>query len=139
MADDRVLIAGTIDTFYRILSGDGRQRRDWAAMRFLFCVGASILPYGPPADGLRIHVALDSETYVTRLECSLEDRAFYERGLDYSITVNGDIAQVWSRYEASGEPEYHEILKSGTNLIHLIREGEDWKIVSMVYVDDSSR
>jgi len=139
MADERILIAGTIDAFYRILSGDGRRRRDWAAMRSLFCAGASIIPYGPPPHGLRIHVALDAETYVTRLERSRESRAFHERGVDYSITVNGDIAQVWSRYEASQDPGFANLLKSGTNLIHLIRESSDWKIAGMVYADDPSR
>jgi len=139
MPNDRDLIAQTIDAFYEIISGSASRAHDWDRLHKLFAAGASILAYHRSETQAGLQEAVDAGRYVGRLASSLTGRDFFERGLDYEVTVAGHIAQVWSRYEAGADPSFSSILKTGTNLIHLIREGSDWRIASMLYADDEPR
>ena len=132
MTKDHDCIAAKIDAFYEGISGPSGLAPNAHALATLFVSGAAILSHRRD----RSAGAVDVAAYIDRLRTSLADRDFFERGFDYRIEVHGDIAQVWSRYEASSEPGFAEIDKAGTNLIHLVRDEDDWRIASMVYQDD---
>ena len=132
MADDPAAIEAVIDAFYRLLSGSAEEVRDWCALRRLFCDGACVLPISRTASSR----ALGVDAYVEHLRTALDGRSFYERGLDYRIEVHGSIAQVRSRYEAVDDPDRDRMIKSGTNLVQLVRWGSAWRIFSMLYEDD---
>jgi len=132
---DHDRITAKIDAFYEAISGPPGYEHDWHLLATLFVSGASILSHRREGS----QGALSVSAYVNRLASSLVDRDFYERGFDYRIEIQGDIAQVRGRYEASSQPEFLEILKSGTNLIHFAREKGGWKIAGMVYQDDRLR
>lgn len=133
MTRDESLIVERIETFYHVISGPAGHPHNWHVLSSLFALGASILPVRA-ADSLE---ALGVEAYVEKLAAVLSDRDFFERGLDYRVTIDGDIAHVWSRYEASNTEAFDEIIKQGTNLIHLVRERQAWRIAGMVYQDDT--
>jgi len=136
MPSDRERITEIMDTFYRILSGSAVEAHDWDGLHRLFVPGASILALGRSGDPMGSLQAEDVGHYVGRLASSLTGRAFFERGFDYEVSVAGSIAHVNSRYEASATPDFAPILKSGTNMIHLVRKGSDWRIAGMLYEDD---
>ena len=132
MTQDHERIAARIDGFYEAISGPSGHAHDWGTLASLFIPGASIVVFRPegPLNAATV------DTYVDRLKSSLTDRDFYERGFGYRIEVRGDIAQVWSRYEASPGPDFTEIQRTGTNLIQFARRERDWKIAGMIYQDD---
>jgi len=132
MTQERKRIAAQIDAFYEAISGSAERKPDLTSLAALFASGASILPHRQEES----QEALSVDEYVDRLRRALADRNFYERGIDYRIEIHGDIAQVWSRYEASEGPSFSEISKHGTNLVQLIRDEGVWKISSMLYRDD---
>ena len=132
MSQDHDHINAKIDAFYEVISGPSGHAHDWPSLAALFVFGASILSFR--REGAQGALAVD--VYVDRLRKSLTDRDFFERGLDYRIEIQGEIAQVWSRYEASSAPDFAEIQRTGTNLIHFVQEDGAWKIAGMVYQDD---
>lgn len=132
MADDPSAIEAVIDEFYRLLSGSAEEVRDWCALRRLFRDGACVLPISRTASSR----ALGVDAYIERLRTALNGRSFYERGLDYRVEVHGSIAQVRSRYEATDGPKWDRMIKSGTNLVQLVRRRAAWRILSMLYEDD---
>ena len=136
MSSDRERIVEIIDTFYRILSGSAVEPHDWDRLHRLFVPGASILALGRSGSSTGSLEAEDAGRYVGRLASSLTGRAFFERGFDYEVTVRGNVAHATSRYEASVAPNFEPILKTGTNMIHLVRDGSDWRIAGMIYEDD---
>jgi hypothetical protein len=132
VADDPSVIEAVLDEFYRLLSGSAEDARDWCALRRLFCDGACVLPISRTTP---LH-ALGIDAYIERLRTALNGRSFYERGLDVRVEVHGSIAQVRSRYGATDGPEWNRMIKSGTNLVQLVRRGSAWRIFSMLYEDD---
>ena len=136
MSSDRERIIEIMDTFYRILSGSAVEAHDWDRLHRLFAPGASILALGRSGDPMGSLEAKDVGRYVGHLASRLTGRAFFERGFDYEVTIEGSIAHVKSRYEASVAPGFEPVLKTGTNMIHLAREGSDWRIAGMIYEDD---
>ena len=59
-----------------------------------------------------------------------------ERALGARIKIIGGVARARSRYEAPGVPDFEPAIKPGTNLIHPIRDGDEWRIGSMAHRDD---
>lgn len=137
MSREHPHIEEVINAFYRLISGSQTDTRDWEALCELFANGAAVLSYTRSANTEEASQALPIGTYIERLRGSLNGRSFFERGLDYRITIHGDIAQVCSRYEAAENAEWDPITKTGTNLIHLVRQGSAWRIAGMVYQNDA--
>lgn len=131
--DDKRRIQATLEAFYRTISGSGDVPRDAEALNQLFCEGAQVTPLSwngsrPP---------LSATQYVNRLKDALDGKPFFERGLDYRIETVGSIAQVRSRYEASESADWLRLSKTGTSLVQLVLVEGRWRILSMLYADDS--
>ena len=138
MNHDREAILRTIFAFYENISGPENCVRDGDALRSLFCIGAAIVPHpGKTAPGIP-QQALTGEQYVERLKGSLDNCRFFEREADCRMDIGHDIAMVSSRFESTADSEFKTIENSGVNLLLLVREGEDWKIASMVYEEDKA-
>ena len=58
---------------------------------------------------------------------------FYEYGLNYKIEIFGDIAHVYSQYEAKRNKEDIELIKQGVTLVQMVRDNQIWKIHSMIW------
>ena len=60
--------------------------------------------------------------------------AFYEVETSRRIDLFGNIAHVWSRYEARASPDDAEPERRGINSIQLFRDPEHgWRIVHMIW------
>jgi hypothetical protein len=128
-------IRDLLDTFYGILSGRTGDARDWAKFRQLFFHDAHLTALRARAQ--RHSAMTDSvHSYVARVDAFLQEHDFYEYGSSYRIEVHGDIAQVYSQYEARTSKHAAEPLRKGTNLVQLVCFDGAWEIVSMLWKDD---
>jgi hypothetical protein len=132
VTDNKPDVVEVIENFYRAISGPVGNEPDPDLLGSLFVPGASVLR-------LRVdsREALTVEVYIALLGSALGGRNFYERGSDYRVRMDQDIAQIWSRYEASTTADFQEIIGMGTNLIQLARLEGIWRIASMIYQDDA--
>ncbi len=112
---------------YDVISGPAGQRRDWDRMRSLFTVDARLMPKG--SRGLRIGSV---EDYITVNGGSLERDGFFEREVARRVEQYGDIAHVFSTYEARRTAD-GPVFMRGINSFQLVRHDGRWWVVSIMW------
>ncbi|HEY0113965.1 MAG TPA: hypothetical protein VGB59_12575 [Allosphingosinicella sp.] len=112
---------------YDVISGPAGQRRDWNRMRSLFTANARMMPHGPR--GLR---SGSVEDYIVESGPFLEGKGFIEREIGRTVEQYGDIAQVFSAYEAR-HVEGGPVIMRGINSIQLVRHQDRWWVVSILW------
>jgi hypothetical protein len=135
---------GTIDailrTIYETISGPAGPR-DWAKERTLFAAGAILVPPATPPVDLgsaahsprRIPNVMDLEEWIASRSPFFESTDFFEEEVARRTFHFGNVAHVFSVYEArrrSGDPE---VLWRGINSVQLSHDGERWWIVSIAW------
>jgi hypothetical protein len=122
---------GSIDSIiaavYGVISGPAGQRRDWDRMRSLFTAGARLMPRDP--SGLRIGGV---EDYIATSGPFLEGGGFFEREIGRVTEQYGDIAHVFSSYEARRTSD-GPIFMRGINSLQLVRHGGRWWVTSIMW------
>jgi hypothetical protein len=116
---------------YDVISGPAGQRRDWNRMRSLFTANARLMPY--VARGLRSGSVDD---YIASSGPSLERDGFIEREIARKVEQYGDIAHVFSTYEAR-RSEGGPVFLRGINSFQLVRHQGRWWVVSIMWQAES--
>jgi len=121
----------TMRRFYEVISfGEGHEP-DWPGMERLFSAHARITRVTP--EGIDY---LDLPGFRALAEEMLEVGAFtsfYEREIGRRIDRFGHVTHVASAYETKISPVARDHLERGINSLQLVREGGDWKIVSLCW------
>jgi len=112
---------------YDVISGPAGQKRDWNRMRSLFTSNARLMPKG--AAGLR---SGSVEDYITASGPQLEESGFIEREIARKVEQFGDIAHVFSTYEAR-RSEGGPVFLRGINSFQLVRHAGRWWVVSIMW------
>ena len=130
---DPTSISAVVDAMYAMVSGPAGPR-DWSLQQAVFHPDARQIRTGVDAHGapwLKI-MALDDYTADTRTFFAAND--FYEIEIARRVHEFGNIAQVWSIYEARIAPDDATPERRGINSIQLFRdERGHWRIVSMIW------
>ena len=116
---------------YDVISGPAGQKRNWNRMRSLFTSNARLMPLGQA--GLR---SGSVEDYIATSGPFLEEKGFHEIELARRVEQYGDIAHVWSTYEARnalGGP----VIMRGINTFQLARHGGRWWVVSIMWQQET--
>ena len=102
----------------------------------MFLPTARMLRTGADAAGkpwaLEMHVA----DYPANFEQKIGDAPFFEVEVHRVIQRFGNIAQVFSTYEAWRDAEHTDFIKRGINSIQLYNDGERWRVVNMIWDDE---
>ena len=86
------------------------------------------------ADGRANLRIMDRAQYRENTTPFLDANSFYEVEIDRRVEIFGDIAQVWSAYEARTDPFDKHPERRGINSIQLYRdETGNWRITSMIW------
>ena len=125
---DAILIA-----VYDVISGPAGKKRDWDRMRSLFIPGARLIPTGPRPGGAYGSRVLTVDEYVTRGSALFEKEGFFEREIARRTETFGQIAQVFSTYEARHSPDDAKPFIRGINSIQLMNDGKRWWIVTIFW------
>ena len=128
---------GSIDTIlaavYDVISGPAGKKRDWDRMRSLFIPGARLIPTGPRPGGAYGSRVLTVEDYVTRGNALFEKEGFFEKEIAHKGETFGQIAHVFSTYEARHSPDDAKPFIRGINSIQLMNDGKRWWIVTIFW------
>ena len=116
---------------YDVISGPAGQKRDWNRMRSLFTANARMMPHGPR--GLR---SGGVEDYIAASGPFLEKEGFIEREVARRTEQYGDIAHVFSTYEARNRADGPVIMR-GINSFQLVRHAGRWWVVSIMWQAES--
>ena len=116
---------------YDAISGAAGERRDWNRLRSLFTANGRLMPKG--GSGLR---SGSVEDYISSNGPILEERGFFETEIARRVEQYGDIAHVFSTYEAR-QSENGPVIMRGINSFQLVRHDGRWWVVSIMWQAES--
>jgi|SRR5689334_12383531 len=131
--NDEVEIGAVIDEMYAMISGPAGPR-DWSRQENCF------LP-----EARQVRTWVDEEGRATRKSMGLDDYSrdtspffaandFYEVEAGRRIDIFGNIAHVWSSYEARRSPDDADVERRGINSIQLFKDADrGWRIIHMIW------
>jgi len=125
-----------VHAVYACISGPAGAPRDWARFRFLHRPDALSLRTVIDADGTPRAEVFGVDAYIANVEPFFAANAFFEIETAHRIERFGQVAHVWSRYEARPAPDSPVLLKRGANSIQLFNDGARWWIVSTIWDND---
>jgi len=129
--EDVETVEGVMAAFYEIVSGPAGPR-DWDRERHLCAPGARMMPTSPRDDGSHAVEIFDNEGYIASRTRIFADMDFYEKEIARRVERFGNIAHVWSTYEARSTPD-GEIIKRGINSVQLYHDGGRWWVLSALW------
>jgi hypothetical protein len=106
-------------------------------MRSLFVPGARMIPVRVRADGAADATVVDVEGYIARTAPFFAQEGFFEREVSRKVEQFGNIAHVFSTYEARHALADPTPFARGINSIQLMKDGSRWWIVTVYW--DSER
>jgi hypothetical protein len=131
---DVASIDSIIKALYDVISGEAGQTRDWNRMRSLFHRDARLISSGKnPNTGLYGARAMTPDDYIKRNEPFFAKEGFYEREIARRTEVYGNMAHVFSTYEAFHKKDEKKPFMRGINSIQLLNDGKRWWIISIYW------
>ncbi|MGN7916183.1 hypothetical protein [Lysobacter antibioticus] len=118
---------------YECISGPAGTPRDWARFRYLQHPRALSLRTVVEADGTTRAAVFDVDSYIADVEAFFAGNDFHEVETDQRIERFGQIAHIWSKYEARPTPDSTTVLKRGANSIQLCHEQGRWWVFCTVW------
>jgi hypothetical protein len=122
-----------IAAVYGVISGPAGQKRDWDRMRTLFQPEARMIAVGKGRDGAVRKQVLTVEEYIKSSGPFLEGQGFFEKEVARRIEQYGNIAQVFSTYEARQKADDAKPFMRGINSFQLWNDGKRWWVVTIFW------
>jgi hypothetical protein len=86
--------------------------------------------------GRPVAFSFSADEYETNARALLADMPFYEVETERRVVRFGNVAQVFSAYEARTAPEGGELIKRGMNCAHLFNDGKRWWLMHLIWDDE---
>jgi len=122
-----------IHSLYETICGPAGQERQWDRMRGMFFPGARMIRTSIGDDGAPQALVMDVETYIANTSGYFQNQGFYEYEVARRIERFGNVAHVFSTYEARYNPNDPAPFKRGINSIQLFYDGQRWWIMNMLW------
>ena len=133
---DEEQIGAVIDEMYAMISGPAGPR-DWSRQKNCFLDEARQVRTGVDENGRPTMKMMGLEEYAANTTPFFAANAFYEIETARRIDVFGNMAHVWSNYEARTSLDDAEPERRGINSIQLFRDPDQgWRIISMIWDND---
>lgn len=130
---DEQEIGAVIDEMYAMISGPAGLR-DWSRQQNCFVPEARQVRTGLDEQGRPAMTAMSLEEYARDTTPFFAANDFYEIETNRRIDQFGNIAHVWSAYEARSAQGDAEPERRGINSIQLFRHADrGWRIVHMIW------
>ena len=133
MSEDTESLDAIIRAMYESVSGPAGLNRDTLRERSLFMRGAHLVRVTLTDNGTPQAKVMDVEGYLKDTADFFRENNFYEVEIARRTEVFGQIAQVFSTYEARHALDDPEPFKRGINSIQLFNDGNRWWIVNMLW------
>ncbi|HEY0661988.1 MAG TPA: hypothetical protein VGD21_11800 [Lysobacter sp.] len=122
-----------IRAVYACISGPAGAPRDWARFRYLHRPEAISLRTVVNDDGSTSARVFTQDSYIADVEPFFAANDFHEIDIAHRIERFGQVAHVWSLYEARPAPDSPVLLKRGANSIQLCFDQGRWWVVSTIW------
>lgn len=130
---DEEAIGAAVDEMYAMISGPAGPR-DWSRQDKCFLPEARQVRTWVDAEGRAVKQSMGLEEYSRDTQPFFDANAFYEVETSRRIDVFGNIAHVWSAYEARRSPDDSEPERRGINSIQLFNDPDrGWRIIHMIW------
>jgi len=130
---DTSSIEAIVHAVYDVISGPAGRARDWDRFRSLYLPGARLVRTSIGPDGRPLAQAMDVRAYEADTTDYFRREAFYEVEVARRVERFGNIAQVFSVYEARHAPDEARPFKRGINSLQLFHDGRRWWVVSILW------
>lgn len=129
---DHEAIGAVIDEMYDMISGPAGPR-DWSRQASCFLPDARQVRTWED-EGRPAMLSMSPEDYRRNVTPFFMDNPFYEVETGRRIDLFGNMAHVWSNYEARTSPDDADVERRGINSIQLFRHPDlGWRIISMIW------
>ena len=122
-----------ISALYETICGPAGQERQWDRMRGLFFPRAHMIRTSIRADGTPEALVMDVEEYIASTSGFFQEQGFFEWEIARRIDRFGNVAHIFSTYEARHDPSETAPFKRGINSIQLFFDGRRWWIMNMLW------
>ncbi|HEY1144270.1 MAG TPA: hypothetical protein VGE68_09590 [Sphingomicrobium sp.] len=130
---DEEQIGAVIDEMYAMISGPAGPR-DWSRQKNCFLDEARQVRTAVDENGRPTMKMMGLDEYAANTTPFFAANAFYEIETARRIDVFGNMAHVWSNYEARTSLDDAEPERRGINSIQLFRDPDQgWRIISMIW------
>jgi hypothetical protein len=130
---DRRDVGAVVDEIYAMISGPAGPR-DWARQRAIFHPEARQVRTWIGAAGRPEMKMMSPAEYEADTTPFFAANAFYEVEIARRVDIFGNIAHVWSAYEARRSPDDAQPERRGINSIQLVKDGDGlWSVLAMVW------
>jgi hypothetical protein len=130
---DESAIGAVIDEMYAMISGPAGPR-DWSRQANCFLPDARQVRTGVDGQGRAQRLGMTLDEYAANTTPFFAENAFYEVETGRRIDLFGNIAHVWSAYEARHSPDDAAPERRGINSIQLFRDPDlGWRIIHMIW------
>ena len=122
--DEKTQVKHTVNTFF-----EGFHKGDTALMKSVMADKILMQTAYVNKEGKDILVTDDPENLINAIANRPDDQKWDEHLLDYSIQVDGNMANAWTPYEFWFNDEFSHC---GVNSFQLFKEGDQWKIIYLI-------
>ncbi|MDG5491736.1 hypothetical protein [Psychroserpens sp. SPM9] len=129
----------TIETLYRVISGDKGVARNWELFNYLFHEDAKLIPTGPSKEGIMTATYMSTDDYIKRAGTWLEANGFHEVEISRKTQTFGNITQVFSTYESFKQKSDTQPFMRGINSIQLLYDGKRWWIINIYWQQETDK
>ena len=131
--NDEAEIGAAIDEMYAMISGPAGAR-DWSRQANCFLPEARQVRTWVDEQGRPVKKSMSLDEYARDTTPFFEANDFYEVETDRRIDLFGNIAHVWSAYEARRSPDDADVERRGINSIQLFNDPDrGWRIIHMIW------
>lgn len=130
---DLTEIGTAVDEMYAMISGPAGPR-DWSRQAHCFHPDARQIRTTIGPDGRAAMTIMGLDDYSANTTPFFAANPFYEVEIGRRIELFGNIAHVWSAYEARTAPDDDTPERRGINSIQLFKDPDrGWRIVAMIW------
>lgn len=130
---DVATIDAIVKSLYEVVSGAAGAPRDWERMRSLFAPDGRMMVVGQRPDGSYAMRQMTPDDFIARNSKIFATMGFYETELARTQESFGQLAQVFSTYEARRAPADAKPFMRGINSFQLVNDGQRWYVQSLVW------
>ena len=130
---DEAEVGAVIDEMYGMISGP-KGPRDWSLQAACFLPEARQVRTWVDDAGRPQKLSMSLEDYPANTTPFFAANDFYEVETERRIDLFGNMAHVWSHYEARSSPDDADVERRGINSIQLFRDPDlGWRIIHMIW------
>ena len=130
---DEAAIGAAIDEMYAMISGP-KGPRDWSRQANCFHPDARQVRTWVDEQGRPQRKVMGLGEYAENTQPFFDANDFYEVETNRRIDLFGNMAHVWSAYEARRSPDDSNVERRGINSIQLFKDPDNgWRIIHMIW------